>query len=91
MNWALQVADNIYIKYIYIKNSFTYIENDDESGVGYQTDIKSAGFWSRLEASHESSHTEELWYNQTVYLFGLVSLFNGISTFIGYLMPKLFS
>ena len=23
--------------------------------------------------------------------FGLVSLFNGISTFIGYLMPKLFS
>ena len=25
------------------------------------------------------------------FLFGLVSLFNGISTFIGYLMPKLFS
>ena len=24
-------------------------------------------------------------------LFGLVSLFNGISTFAGYLMPKLFS
>ena len=23
--------------------------------------------------------------------FGLVSLFNGISTFVGYLMPKLFS
>ena len=23
--------------------------------------------------------------------FGLVSLFNGISTFLGYLMPKLFS
>ena len=25
------------------------------------------------------------------YLFGLVSLFNGISTFVGYLMPKPFS
>ena len=24
-------------------------------------------------------------------LFGLVSLFNGISTFVGYLMPKSFS
>ena len=24
-------------------------------------------------------------------MFGLVSLFNGISTFVGYLMPKLFS
>ena len=23
--------------------------------------------------------------------FGLVSLFNGLSTFVGYLMPKLFS
>ena len=26
-----------------------------------------------------------------VVLFGLVSLFNGISTFVGYLMPNLFS
>ena len=25
------------------------------------------------------------------FFFGLVSLFNGISTFVGYLMPKLFS
>ena len=30
--------------------------------------------------------TLELWV-----WFGLVSLFNGISTFVGYLMPKLFS
>ena len=26
----------------------------------------------------------------TNYIFGLVSLFNGISTFVGYLMPNLF-
>ena len=26
-----------------------------------------------------------------IFRFGLVSLFNGISTFVGYLMPKLFS
>ena len=27
----------------------------------------------------------------SVCMFGLVSLFNGISTFVGYLMPKSFS
>ena len=30
-------------------------------------------------------------YFMIEYIFGLVSLFNGISTFAGYLMPKLFS
>ena len=30
----------------------------------------------------------ELW-QLTITHFGLVSLFNGISTFVGYLMPKL--
>ena len=28
---------------------------------------------------------------QRIYIYGLVSLFNGISTFVGNLMPKLFS
>ena len=30
-------------------------------------------------------------YTKLNYLIGLGSLFNGISTFVGYLMPKLFS
>ena len=30
------------------------------------------------------------WVFVCVVWFGLVSLFNGISTFVGYLMPKLF-
>ena len=47
-------------KKIYIKNSFTYVENDDCSGVRYPIDIKLAGFRSQLEASCGSCHTEEL-------------------------------
>ena len=34
---------------------------------------------------HKPESVEEIGF------FGLVSLFNGISTFVGYLMPKLFS
>ena len=33
---------------------------------------------------------ESLHENDGLVWFGLVSLFNGISTFVGYLMPKLF-
>ena len=28
--------------------------------------VKLGGFWSQLQASYVSSHTEELWYNETV-------------------------
>ena len=35
----------------------------------YQADIKLAKFRSQLEASSVSSHTEELWYNERVYLW----------------------
>ena len=31
--------------------------------------VKSRVFRSQLQASEESSHTEELWYNETVYLW----------------------
>ena len=37
------------------------------------------GFWLQSE-----------WYQVWIFRFGLVSLFNGISTFVGYLMPKPF-
>ena len=56
-------------KKIYVKNSFTNAENDDGSMVRYLTDVKSARFWSQLEASWVSSCTEEFWYNETVYLW----------------------
>ena len=31
-----------------------------------KSNVKLGGFRSRLEASYVSSHTEELWYNETV-------------------------
>ena len=31
-----------------------------------KSNIKLGGFWSQLQASYVSSHTEELWYNETV-------------------------
>ena len=31
-----------------------------------KSNVKLDGFWSRLQASYMSSHTEEFWYNETV-------------------------
>ena len=61
--WALERICNYYRK-----NSFTYVEDDDKSTVRYPTGLKSVGFRSRLEVSRVSSHTEKLWYNETVCL-----------------------
>ena len=47
------------------KKSITYAENND--GVRYLIDVKSAGFNYRLEASRWTSHTEKLWYNEIVH------------------------
>ena len=32
----------------------------------YDSNVKLGGFRSQLQASYVSSHTEELWYNETV-------------------------
>ena len=58
-----------------VKNSFTNHENDNGSGVRYQTAEKSAGFISQLEASCMSSHTEELWSNETVCLWIIMYIY----------------
>ena len=34
-----------------------------------KSNVKLGGFWSQLQASYVSSHTEELWYNETVCLW----------------------
>ena len=34
-----------------------------------KSNVELSGFQSRLQASYMSSHTEELWYNETVYLW----------------------
>ena len=57
------VAESVYVN-IYLKNTFSYTENANSSGVRYPTNIKSTGFRSKLEASRMSSHTEELCYNK---------------------------
>ena len=59
-------ADGVYVKIYPLKKSFAYAENDDSPVIRYPTDTKSAGFRFQLRASRMSSHTEELWYNETV-------------------------
>ena len=34
-----------------------------------KSNVKLGGFWSQLQASYVSSHTEELWYDETVCLW----------------------
>ena len=65
------------------------MENDDGSRVSYATDIKSAEFWSWLETSRWSSHTEELWYSETIcmwmtiYIYTFIGLFSDIISYLG--------
>ena len=54
-----------------------------------KSNVKLGEFRSQLQASYVSIHTEELWYNETVCLFGLVSwhinlcrLFNAKAIFL---------
>ena len=49
--------------------------------------------WCQIVWAHLSSlkAPKMLWICHVILRFGLVSLFNGISTFAGYLMPKPFS
>ena len=65
------VDDNLCVKrYIYVKkNSFTNTENDDNSVIRYQINVKSTGFRSQLEVSRVFSYIEELWYNEPLCLW----------------------
>ena len=40
-----------------------------------QSNVKLGGFESQLQASYVSSHTEELWYNETVYLWMTIYIY----------------
>ena len=44
-------------------------------GVCHQLDVKLGGFLSLLGASHVSSYTEELWYNETVSLWMTIYIY----------------
>ena len=59
------IADSVYLKNVYVKNSFAYSENDDSSGVKSPIDVKLAVFWSLLWASRVSCHNKVLWYYDT--------------------------
>ena len=54
---------------IYALTPFSYDEVTDACVVRYPTNVKSADFRSQLEAFPVSSHTDELWYNETVCLW----------------------
>ena len=69
---STSVADNVKYKQMKVD---TYTQNpraDFDLHTGYrvchQPKVKLGGFRSRLEESRVSSHTEELWYNETVCL-----------------------
>ena len=40
-----------------------------------KSNIKLGGFWSQLQASYMSSHTEELWYSKTVCLWMTIYIY----------------
>ena len=69
MNWALwyPVRQNInnQIKCLIIP-VLTYVDLAERFDT--KSNVKLGGFQSQLEASYVSSHTEELWYDETVCL-----------------------
>ena len=40
-----------------------------------KSNVKLGGFQSQLQASYVSSHTEELWYNETVCLWMTIYIY----------------
>ena len=40
-----------------------------------KSNVKLGRFWSQLQASYVSNHTEELWYNETVCLWMTIFIF----------------
>ena len=40
-----------------------------------KSNVKLGGFWSQLHAPYVSSHTEELWYNETVCLWKTIYIY----------------
>ena len=49
-----------------------------------KSNVKSGGFRSQLQASYVSSHTEELWYSETVYLWMTMYIYIYIYIYIPY-------
>ena len=42
-----------------------------------KSNVKLGGFWSQLQASYVSSHTEELWYNEAVCMWMTIYIYCG--------------
>ena len=52
------------------KDKFIQAEQSDT-----MSNVKLGGFRSQLQVSYASSHTEELWYNETVYLWMTIYIY----------------
>ena len=85
------VADSAYVKFIYQKYSFPLEENDESTGVGFPTDIKSAWSQSQLEAFRLSDHTENCdtmkqsvcgWLYIYIYIYIYICFCQSISLFL---------
>ena len=44
-----------------------------------KSNLKLGGFWSQLQASYVSSHTEKLWYNESVYLWMTIHIYISVT------------
>ena len=75
MNWAFRLLISVYVN-DYVHSKFLCLRwGGDGFGVRYPTDVKSAGFRSQLVVSRESSHTEKLWYNETISLWMTIYIY----------------
>ena len=55
-----------------------------------KSNVKLGGFRSQLQASYVSSHTEELWYNETVCLWMTIYIWIVSELFVGNFIFKWF-
>ena len=62
----------------------------------YQADVKLAAFQSYHEVPHSSTHTDELWYNETVclwmttYILYVQDLNNAFNSLLKFKMNRIF-
>ena len=65
----------IYIPYNSLANVVRLLPERSDT----KSNVKMGGFWSQLQASHVSSHSEVLWYNETVWLWMTIYIYIYIS------------
>ena len=74
-SWIQNTGSQLII-YLYVK-MLANTENVDGSRITYPIDVKSAGFRSRLEVPQGSRHTDEFWYNSSLFVEVYIYIYIG--------------